>query len=55
MGIKINGEWINNITFAYDVVIIAKNTEEIKEIANELIRESRKAGLTINSKKKQRL
>ncbi len=51
MGIKINGEWINNIRFADDVVIIAKDTEELKKMSEELIRESRKAGLTINSKK----
>ncbi len=50
MGIKINGEWINNIRFADDVVIIVKNTDEIKEMAEELIRESGKVGLTINGK-----
>lgn len=46
-GIKINGERLNNLRFAGDV-LIAGSKEEIEEMGNEFIEASKKAGLKAN-------
>ncbi len=50
-GLKINGEYLNNLRYADDIIIFAKNITELEEMANELITECKKAGLKINGKK----
>ncbi len=55
-GLKISGQnfkfgenkYLNNLRFADDIVIIAKSNDELKAMAEDLRRESRKVGLTIN-------
>src|SRR3977135_3868128 len=46
-GITINGEKLNHLTFADDIVLIANNGEEAKVMLNELNRESNKLGMKI--------
>ncbi len=48
-GIKINGDYFNNLRYADNVV--AENTEKLKTTVEELNREGRKAGLEINYQK----
>jgi len=50
-GIKIDGEFLNNLRFADDVVIITDNEKDLKEMITELNEESKKAGLEMNIKK----
>ncbi len=50
-GLKINGEYLNNLTYVNDIIIFVKNITESEEMANELVRECKKAGLKINRKK----
>ncbi len=45
------GEWLNNLRFADDVILIAKNIMELEGMVRELLEESRKAGLYINTNK----
>lgn len=47
-GLKINGLFLNNLRFADNIVLISNNINELKEMAEELCRESRKVGLTMN-------
>jgi len=49
-GITINGEQLNHLRFADDIVLIG-NSEETEEMLNELNRESKKLGMKINMKK----
>ncbi len=50
-GLKINGEWLHNIHFADDVVITAKNTEELSGMVREIMERSKRAGLELNFNK----
>ncbi len=50
-GIKINGEFLNNLRFADDVVLISQDGEELKEMPNYLAKESKMVGLNINARK----
>ena len=50
-GITINGEKLNHLRFADDIVLICNNGEEAKEMLNELNLESCKLGMKINMKK----
>ncbi len=45
------GEWLNNLRLADDVILIAKNTIELEGMVRELLEESGKAGLYINTNK----
>lgn len=47
-GIGINGEILNNLRFADDVVIISSSLEELEEFTKELVENSKKVGLEIN-------
>ncbi len=47
----INGKYINNLKYADDIVLIAKNYRDLEEMAQELIIKCKEAGLSINSKK----
>ena len=47
-GIKINGEYLNNLRFADDIILIAKNEGELNEMLQELNAKGKKAGLQIN-------
>lgn len=50
-GIPINGENITNLRFADDVILIGKNTNELRNMVKELKDESKKHGLSINMSK----
>ena len=50
-GIKINGEMLNYLRFADDIVLIGKDGNEIESMINELNEESCKLGMKINMKK----
>ncbi|KAK9507146.1 hypothetical protein O3M35_007061 [Rhynocoris fuscipes] len=47
-GININGERLNKMKFADDVVLIGKSMSEIECMLNELTEEAKKLGLNIN-------
>ncbi len=47
-GIRIDGKYLNNLMYADDVVLIAKNIEQLGVMLTELITEGGKAGLNIN-------
>ncbi len=50
-GVPINGKYINNLKYADDMVLIAKNYRDLEGMAQELIIKCKEAGLSINSKK----
>jgi hypothetical protein len=52
-GININGERLNHLRFADDVILLAESFEELSEMLCELDEESNKIGLEINLKKTQ--
>jgi hypothetical protein len=47
-GVKINGEWLNHLRFADDVVLISESIEELQKMAEEFLMNSKEAGLTMN-------
>ena len=47
-GINIKGEKLNNLRFADNVVLVTGSMEELKTMIEELDKQSRRAGLTIN-------
>jgi hypothetical protein len=47
-GIKICGEYLNNLKFADDIVLFANNLETLQTMMEELQKESIKSGLNIN-------
>lgn len=50
-GIKINGEFLNNLRFADNVVLIAGNLMELIQNAEEFLDLCEKGGLTVNTNK----
>jgi len=42
-GVNINGEYINNLRFADDIIVIAKNPNELKEMVEELTEKGKKS------------
>ncbi len=50
-GININGEYLNNLRFADDVIIITTNPFELTNLIRELNEAAKKAGLSININK----
>ncbi len=49
--IRTDGEYLNNLKYSDDVVLIAKNIEELEVMLTELITEGGKVGLNINFQK----
>ena len=52
-GIKIRGRNINDLRYAYDTTLMAKNEEEIKRLLMRMKEESERASLKVNIKKKK--
>lgn len=50
-GININGEKLNNLRFADDIVLTSEDPEEMKEMLEQIRTESLKVGLKMNIKK----
>lgn len=50
--IKINGEYLNNLRFADDVVLIASKKEELENMIRDLHNKVQIAGLNINLRQK---
>ena len=50
-GININGEHINHLRFADDIVLISSNGAELEEMLNQLNEQSCKLGMKMNMKK----
>ena len=48
---KIAGEYINNLRYADDTVLIAESEEELQKLVNEVKERSLKYGLKMNTKK----
>ena len=53
-GIKIGGRNINNLRYADDTILVAKNEEEIESLSVRKKEESEKASLKVNIKKKEK-
>ena len=51
IGIKIGGRTINNLRYAEDTTILAKEKEDMEKLLNKLKEDSEKAGLLLNLKK----
>ncbi|CAD6188784.1 unnamed protein product [Caenorhabditis auriculariae] len=47
-GFSVNGTTLTHLRFADDVVLFVSSAQKIQEMANELAKESKKAGLEIN-------
>ena len=50
-GVKIAGEYINNLRYADDTVLIAESEEELQKLVNEVKERSLEYGLKMNTKK----
>ena len=50
-GVKICGEYINNLRYADDTVLIAESEEELQKLVNEVKERSLEYGLKMNTKK----
>ena len=51
LGIKINGEYLNHLRFADDIILFASNAEQLQTRMEELSNESSKIGLKMNLSK----
>ncbi len=51
MGLKIDGEYLNNLTFADDIVLLRNSGENLEIMISDLHRESLKVDLKMNMKK----
>eukprot|EP00794_Sanderia_malayensis_P002427 gene2427-2794_t len=51
VGIKINGERMNNLRFADDIILFAEKEEHLSKLLNDLNKEGRKDGMKMNKKK----
>ena len=52
-GIKIAGRNINNLRYADDTTLMAESKEELKSLLIKVKKETEKAGLKLNIKKKK--
>ena len=50
-GIKIAGRYINNLTYADDITLMAESEEELKSLLRKMKEESEKVGLQLNIQK----
>ena len=50
-GIKIAGKNINNLRYAYDIILMTESEEEVKSLLMRLKEESKKTGLKLNIQK----
>ncbi|GFR99128.1 endonuclease-reverse transcriptase [Elysia marginata] len=50
-GLKIGGRMINNLRYADDTVLVAENEEDLQNLLDIVVCESKKMGLELNSKK----
>uniref|UniRef100_A0A3P9HMW9 ribonuclease H n=1 Tax=Oryzias latipes TaxID=8090 RepID=A0A3P9HMW9_ORYLA len=50
-GININGERMNNLRFADDIILFAEKEEDLSKLLNDLNKEGRKDGMKMNKKK----
>lgn len=50
-GINVNGEYLSNLRFADDIVLISENHKDLEYMLNTLDIESRKCGLQMNTQK----
>ena len=53
-GIKIGERNINNLRYADDTTLMAENKEELKNLLTRMKKESKKASLKLNIKKKNK-
>ncbi len=51
MGLKIDGEYLNNLRFAGDIVLLSNSRNDLKIMIIDLHRESLKVGFKMNMKK----
>lgn len=50
-GININGVLLNHLRFADDLILISENPETLQKMIEQLVRESEKVGLSLNTSK----
>lgn len=50
-GIRINGEMLNHLRFADDLIIISDNPDQLQTMLNQLVKESQEVGLQMNLSK----
>ena len=50
-GIKIAGRNINNLRYAYDIILMAASEEELKSLLMKVKEETEKVGLKLNIQK----
>ena len=50
-GIEIDGEYMSHLRFADDIAIFAENAAQLENMVNDLARESKKVGLSLNATK----
>ena len=51
-GVKINGEYINNIRYSDDKTLIADNIQDLQELLDKVVQASKHYNLNVNSSKK---
>ncbi len=51
MVLKIDGEYLNNLRFADDIVLLCTSGEDLEKMISDIHRESLKVGLKMNMKK----
>ncbi|CAN8003208.1 unnamed protein product, partial [Ixodes hexagonus] len=54
LGIRVRGEYLSNLRFADDIVLISESGEDLQRMIQDLQRESSVVGLKINMKKSKR-
>ena len=51
ISLNVNGEKLNNLPFADDIILFAKTEEELKNLLDDLKREGKKDVMKMNKKK----
>ncbi len=51
MGLKIDGEYLNNLRFVDDIVLLSNSREDLENMISDLHRESLKVGFKMHMKK----